>query len=199
MRFSPPTPGSSEYNHTMATKTLLTIAEFERLPDEDGVRYELDEGELIRMTFPTPRHNDLVGSIYVLLREHVKSHSLGKVLPSDTGFVLSGDPDTLRGPDVCFVSEPRASGLDMDRNIEGAPDLAVEVVSPSDSAQDLNKKVKQYFAAGCRMVWVVYPVTRDVAVHQADGSSHQVSGKQELTAPDLLPGFAVPVSTLFEL
>ncbi|MCP5115150.1 MAG: Uma2 family endonuclease [bacterium] len=181
----------------MATKTLHTIAEFERLPDEAGVRFELNQGELVRMAFPTPRHNLVVGKIFRLLCDFVDAHSLGTVFPSDTGFVLSRDPDTLRGPDVSFISEPRAAGIDMDRNIDGAPDLAVEVVSGSDSAEDLNKKVKQYFAAGCRTVGVVYPATRDVAVYEADGSGRNLSGQQELTAPDLVPGFAVPVSELF--
>lgn len=183
----------------MATRTLLTIEGFERLPEREGERSELDEGELVVMTFPTPRHNAVVLLIAKLLDDHVQKSSQGRVFPSDTGFVLSREPDTLRGPDVSFVSEPRASSLDMDRNIEGAPDLAVEVVSPSDSAQDLNKKVKQYFAAGSKVVWVVYPETRDVVVHHSDGSALQLSGDQELAAPDLLAGFAVPVNRLFEI
>ena len=183
----------------MATKTLLTIEEFERLPEPEGERSELNEGELVMMTFPTPRHNSVVGRIFRQLSDFVEDKSLGKVFPSDTGFVLGRGPDTLRGPGVSFVSEPRASTLDMDRNIEGAPDLAVEVVSASDSAQDLNKKVKQYFAAGCKMVWVVYPETRDVVVHQADGSARQLSADQELSAPALLPGFTVSVTKFFEV
>ncbi|MCW5980137.1 MAG: Uma2 family endonuclease [Bryobacteraceae bacterium] len=182
----------------VATKTLMTIAELERLPAEDGVRYELDGGDLVRMTFPKPRHNLLVGRIYRILLEFAERTALGIVYPSDTGYVLSRDPDTLRGPDVTYLPARRASLVDPDQHIEGAPDLAVEVVSPSDSAEDLDKKVKQYLAAGGHTVWIVYPLTRTVQVYQADGGVRQLTGDQILEAPELLPGFAVPVSRLFE-
>lgn len=182
----------------MATATLLTIAEFERLPEEEGVLRDLDEGELIRITLPAPRHSVLAGKIYRLLSEFVEKHSLGAVFPSDTGYVLSRNPDTLRGPDVSFLRDERAAAVDLDRHIEGAPDLAVEVVSPSDSAQSLNKKVKQYLAAGCRTVWIVYPLTAQIEVFEADGAVRKLAADQTLEAPDLLPGFATRVSALFQ-
>jgi Uma2 family endonuclease len=176
----------------------MTIAEFERLPSGDGVRYELDEGELVKMTFPKPRHNTITLHIAVLLRDFVKKHSLGVVYPSDTGYVLARAPDTLRGPDISFLTKRRAELVDPDQHIEGAPDLTIEVVSPSDSAEDLNKRVRQFLAAGGHTVWVVYPLTRTVAVFQADGSIRELTGDQAVEAPDLLPGFSIRVRDLFE-
>jgi Uma2 family endonuclease len=182
----------------MATKTLLTIAEFDRLPQQEGLRYELDEGELLTMTFPNPRHNLVAINVQSLLREFVRAHSLGVVFPSDTGYILERDPGVLRGPDASFVRAGRLKDIDLEHNIPGAPDLAVEVVSPNDHAQDLNKKVKQYLKAGCQVVWVVYPVTREVEVFEAGGGVRRLTEADFLEAPDLLPGFRQPVRLLFE-
>lgn len=175
----------------MATKTLLTLAEFEQMPVEEGLRFELDEGELVSMTFPNPRHNRVAGEIFTYLKTFVRSGSLGQVYPSDTGYLLSRDPDVLRGPDVSFVRRDRMALIDEERNIEGAPDLAVEVVSPSDKAQDLNRKVQQYLRAGTHTVWMVYPKTRQVEVIEAKGTARFVEADEKLEAPVLLPGFSV--------
>jgi Uma2 family endonuclease len=182
----------------MATKTLLTIAEFNRIPQPEGVRYELDEGELLPMTFPNLRHNRIAKKVLLLLEEYVAAHPVGEVMLTDTGYVLGRDPDTLRGPDVSFVRSERASQLDPERDIPGAPDLAVEIVSPNDSAQDLNKKVRQYLNAGCQVVWVVYPVTREVEVFEAGGGMRRLTEEDSLEAPDLLPGFRHPVRGLLD-
>ncbi len=182
----------------MATKTLLTIAEFEKLPEKEGVRYELDEGELVEMTFPTPRHNLIVGRLYAVLDGFVRARKLGTVFPSDTGYVLSRQPATLRGPDVSFVGTERSTAIDLDRNIGGAPDLAVEVVSESDTARDLQKKVRQYLATGSRTVWVVYPATREIHVFDADGSVQRLTPDKNLESWHLLPGFSHPIADLFE-
>jgi len=182
----------------MATKTLLTIAEFDRLPQQEGFRYELDEGELVTMTFPNVRHNRIAKKALLLLEEYIRSHPVGEVMLADTGYLLSRDPDTLRGPDVSFVRRERAAEIDPDRDIGGAPDLAVEVVSPNDHAQDLNKKVKQYLKAGCQVVWVVYPLTREVGVFEAGGGVRRLTEDDFLEAPNLLPGFRQPVRLLFE-
>jgi len=150
------------------------------------------------MTFPNPRHNLVTINVQSILRDFVRARSLGKVFPSDTGYLLARDPDVLRGPDASYVRADRLKDIDLDQHIPGAPDLAVEVVSPSDSAQDLNKKVKQYLNAGCQVVWVVYPLTREVEVFEAGGSMRRLTEEDSLEAPDLLPGFRHPVRGLFE-
>ena len=182
----------------MPTKTLLTIAEFEKLAEKDGVRYELSEGELVEMTFPTPRHNLIVGRIYGILEGFVRKRRLGTVFPSDTGYVLARQPGTMRGPDVSFVSKERSEVLDLDRNIDGGPDLAVEVVSENDTAKDLQKKIRQYLAAGTHTIWVVYPETREVHVFEADGTVRRLTPAHSLEAPNLLPGFSHRIASLFD-
>jgi Uma2 family endonuclease len=181
----------------MATKTLLTIAEFEKLPEKEGVRYELDEGELVERTFPIPRHNLIAARIYEILAGFVRPRNLGIVFPSDTGYILSRQPATMRGPDISFVRRDRSATLDLDHNIADAPDLAVEVVSENDTAGDLQKKVCQYLAAGAQTVWVVYPATREVHVFEADGSVRRLTAEGNLESPHLLPGFSHPIADFF--
>ncbi|MEK7404087.1 MAG: Uma2 family endonuclease [Acidobacteriota bacterium] len=181
----------------MATTTLMTLGEFERLPEPDGMRHELVEGELTSMTFPKPKHAGVVSNVHYELKHFVKANKIGRVALG-TGFVLGRDPDTLRGPDVAFLSARRAKRVQPDEFIEGAPDLAVEVASPSDSAEDLMKKVRQYLAAGGHTVWVVYPSLREAHVFEASGGARVVRGDESIEALDLLPGFSLPVSRLFE-
>jgi Uma2 family endonuclease len=181
----------------MATKTLLTLADFQTLPWPEGVRYELDEGELVSMSFPTPYHNIVAGEIYMVLWSFVDDNRLGGVFPSNTGYILSHDKATVRGPDVSFVNADRCRSIDLMRDIEGAPDLAVEVVSPSETAADLHKKTRQYLAAGCQVVWIVYPDSREIEVHDRNTNIHLFSENDTVTANDLLPGFAVKVREFF--
>jgi len=180
----------------MEIRTLLTAEEFLNLPPEECRRFELDEGEMIEMTFPSFRHNEIVGNIYTLLRAFLTLNPCGAVFPSDSGFRLSSD--TVRGPDVSFLKADRAKLMDLDSNaFSGAPDLAVEVASPSDTAPGLQRKVVQYLKAGTQTVWVVYPDTREVHVFQSDGSALRLTAEGVLEAPSLLPGFSAPVSSLF--
>ncbi len=177
----------------MATKTSLSIAEFERLPD-DGMRHELDEGELITMPPAGFEHGDVSGEIFTLLRVFVNRHGLGKVVTTDTGFVLG--EETVRAPDVAFVRKKRvvrAKGF-----FPGAPDLVVDVFSPSDSVPQLMRKVRQYLDAGTHTVWVFYPETRQVHVFESGGKDRILKGDDKLEAPELLPGFSVKVKSLFE-
>jgi Uma2 family endonuclease len=180
----------------MAAKTLLTLKEFNELPD-NGVRYELDEGELAPMTFPRPKYQRVAKRILIVLERYLERHPIGEAFLSDTGFVLSENPATLRGPDVSFLGAKRVEDVDPNSDIPGAPDLAVEVVSPSDSAAELTRKVNQYLKAGSHTVWVVYPDERQVLVFERSGIVRIVSEEQALDAPALLPGFSVPVSSLF--
>ena len=111
---------------------MLTLANFQTLRWPEGVRYELDEGELVSTPLPTPFHNIVAGEIYMVLSSFVDDYRLGRVFPSNTGYVLSHEKATLRGPDVSFVKADRYRSIDLSRDIEDAPDLAVEVVAPSD-------------------------------------------------------------------
>ncbi len=177
----------------MATKTSFSIAEFERLPD-DGMRHELDEGELITMPPAGFEHGDTSVSIITVLATFVKQHGLGKVLSTDTGFVLG--EETVRAPDAAFVRKERlvrTKGF-----FRGAPDLAVEVFSPSDSVPQLMRKVRQYLDAGTHTVWVFYPETRQVHMFESGKKDRILERDDTLEAPELLPGFSVKVDSLFE-
>src|SRR6266567_7554941 len=121
----------------MATKTLLTIEQFDQLPVKEGILYELSEGELFIVTEPMPRHNFVRDNIADALKEYVKPRRLGRVAV-ENGYQLT--PDTVRIPDVSFILADRMRGIDLDRRIKGAPGLAIEVVSPTDLAEDLKRK-----------------------------------------------------------
>jgi len=179
----------------MATKTLLTIEKFDQLPIREGILYELNEGEVVTMTEPMPRHNWVRDNVAAALRDFAHPRHLGRVL-LETGYQLT--PETVRIPDVSFVSADRMREIDLDRRIQGAPALAIEVVSPTDLAEGLTQKVKQYLAAGAKAVWVFYPKTRDVQVFCADGGSFVRREHEALEDPDLVPGFSLDLKTVFE-
>jgi Uma2 family endonuclease len=180
----------------MSTKTLLTADELAQMPDDDSVQVELDEGELITMPPVGLEHANYESNICTLLKIYVRKHRLGKVYSGDAGFRLRDD--TVRAPDVAFVRQERVQTVQKGGFGKGAPDLAVEIFSPTDSVRQLMRKVKQYFAAGCHTVWIVYPDEREVNVLEATGADRLLQGDDPLEAPELLPGFSVPVSELFE-
>jgi Uma2 family endonuclease len=176
----------------MTPKTLLSVEEFAALPD-DGMKHELNEGELIVMPPPKPRHGDCQLSLGSAVREFVVSRGLGRVY-TESGYRLT--PHTVRGPDVSFVRTSRLQ--DPDEYFDGAPDLAVEIVSPGDDASDLREKIKQYLDAGTSVVWVVYPRSRQIDIHTPDKTIRRLGVEDMLEAPKLLPGFQLSVSAILQ-
>ena len=179
----------------MSTKTILTLEQFERLPDDD-MQHELDEGELVIMPPPKPIHGLLQAKIAHLIREYVEKHSLGKVF-TEVGFVLKRQPWTVRAPDVSFLRASRAERIEPREYIPGAPDLAIEVVSDSDTARQIMRKVSQYLRAGGRIVWVIYPDLQQVHVYESGGATRVLQPHQSLEVPDLLAGFSLGIQELF--
>lgn len=181
----------------MAVATKVSIEEFEQMqPPVDG-RLELVHGEVVKLTFPTPIHNLVCLRVARLLAEFAEPRNLGLVLPADTGFVLSREDATLRGPDAAFLTAARAAQIDLRRNIEGAPDLAIEVISPSDTISGMREKVEQYLAAGCRAVWVLDPDATQVEVYERNERPRILIAEDTIECPGLLPGFAMRVAELF--
>jgi Uma2 family endonuclease len=176
----------------MATKTLLTVEQFEQLPD-DGLRHELDEGELIVMPSPFGQHGQIQVEMCSILRNFIRPRSLGLIF-TETGYRLSRD--TVRGPDISFIRAERAAALDLKKRFECAPDLAIEIISPSETATDIAHKVRQYLQAGSA-VWVVYPDDRTVHVFETSKNARVLEADDLLEAPNLLPGFSVRVNELF--
>lgn len=149
------------------TTTRMSFEEFLKLPEREGPIYELDEGELLREASPTYSHNLIRKRIARRLDQFVEANALGDVA-EEIDFRLG--PDTVRNPDVAFVTVEHLRTIDLDRTpVEGAPALAIEVVSPTNSAQDICKKALQYLAAGSRAVWLVYPALRLVQIYDSTG------------------------------
>jgi Uma2 family endonuclease len=145
----------------------MTFEEFLQLPEEPGKRYELSQGELIVEPSPTLRHSTIRRRIANLLHDFVATHDLGAVTEAND-FRLA--PDVVRNPDVAFVGIRQLKSFDVDRSpLEGTPTLAVEVISPSNSAEDVLLKVHQYLNAGCKAVWVVYAALHSLVVHDSGG------------------------------
>ncbi len=175
----------------------MTADELLRLP-HDGHRYELIEGELREMTPASPRHGRIANMVTFLLTRHVRQHDLGVVYAAETGFKLRENPDTVRAADAAFVAKSR---IPPEGEPEGywaiAPDLVVEVVSQTDSAPMVQSKVTDWLAAGCRLVWVVYPDTQTVTEYRSLKEAQVLTADQILEGGDVLPGFACRVSELF--
>ncbi|MGD0124957.1 MAG: Uma2 family endonuclease [Terriglobia bacterium] len=178
----------------MATETLLTMAQFDGLPVKEGNLYELNEGGLVTMTEPLPRHNWVRDNIAAALRDFAHPRHFGRVFV-ETGYQLT--PETVRIPDVSFVTAERMREIDLDKRIQGAPALAIEVVSPTDLAEDLTQKVKQYLGAGAKTVWVFYPKPREVQVLRADGAIFVRRESEILEEPEVLPGFSLDLKSVF--
>jgi len=156
------------------------------------MRYELAEGELISLSPTMPEHHDVRDTLLVALRNFLAGRGLGRVW-SEQAFHLFGD--TVRIPDIAFVRAGRS--IEPRQLPEGAPDLAVEVISPSNTPREIDRRISDYFAAGCRRVWLVYPEHREVYVHGLAGVVCR-RGDELLEDPELIPGFSVKASSLFE-
>ena len=182
---------------TSTPARLLTAEElFDR--DDDGRRYELVRGELYEVSPASPRSSAIAGLIVWWLWSFVRPRALGKVFPPDAGFILARNPDVVRAPDAAFVRADRLpSEPEQDFFLALAPDLAVEVVSPSDRMTDVNDKVAEYRVAGVRLVWVVEPRARRATVYRPDGSAHVLGPADSLDGEDVLPGFRLPLAELF--
>ena len=178
----------------MATETLLSIAQFDQLPSREGCLYEVSEGKLVTVAERMPRHNWVRDNIAAALRDFTHPRHLGRVF-LETGYQLT--PETVRIPDVSFVPADRMREIDLDKRIQGAPALAIEVVSPTDLAEDLTQKVKQYLAAGAKTVWVFYPKPREVQVFRADGEIFVRRESEILEEPEVLPGFSLDLKSVF--
>jgi Uma2 family endonuclease len=178
---------------------VMTADELIRLPMGMGERYELVEGVLKTMAPAGFEHGDIASELNAQLRNYVRSHKLGKVLAAETGFRLRQNPDTVRAPDVAFVSQIRLHQIGKSLGFfPGAPDLAVEVVSPNDASEETLDKIYEYFEAGTKLVWIVYPRHREVHVYTSPRQNQVLTVDDTLDGGDVIPGFRCPVRVLFE-
>ncbi len=180
------------------TATLMTAAELLAMPDDGFHRYELVKGELITMPPAGGEHGAIGSRVDRRIGAFVEQNDLGEVFNSDTGFIVSTDPDTVRAPDVSFLRKKRilADGIPKGL-IPLAPDLAVEVISPSDSYTEVSEKVAQLLKAGTQLVVLIDPRTRIVELHHSSGETSRLTEADTLTLSGVLPGFECAVAELF--
>lgn len=188
-------------SRTPAPDKLLTAEEFDCLPEPDAGKLELVEGRAVHLTPVNAEHGRLTVKITGRLDDFVSSHSLGEVYV-ETGFRIATGPDVVHAPGISFVRADRVPPLELRRrgSLPQAPDLAVEVTSPSDTDADVQAKVERYLAAGTPRMWVVRPELATVTVHRTGGDAHTYHRDDTLSSDDAgfeAPGFALPLATLF--
>lgn len=182
----------------LAKPAPLTAEDLPYLASDKGP-CELVEGELIREPPPGEGHGWVAGKVLVHVGRFVLEHRLGRIYAAETGFVLARSPDTVRCPDAAFVSAERlTSSPRRGPYFEGAPDLAVEVVSPGDTPREIGEKVRDYLAAGARAVWVVDPRDESVTVHLPDQETRTLLQGDTVDGAPVLVGFRLPVARIFD-
>jgi Uma2 family endonuclease len=181
----------------------MTADELLRLPDEARGQ-ELVQGRLLRMPPTGIEHSDIAGNLYTAVRAYVRAGQLGTVTMPETGFIISqpGEADTVLAPDVAFVAVGRlpAPGTADRRSYPRlAPDLVVEVASPSQYKPEVADKARAWLAAGVRLVWIVWPGTREVDIWRPGASepTATITEAGALDGMDVLPGFTYPAADLF--
>jgi Uma2 family endonuclease len=177
-----------------ATKILLTAEEFDNYPFEEDKRYELDEGELIEMTRPAYKHNQVMQKLLVELVLYFREHPIGQALISENLYALS--PSTRRSPDVAIILGDRQAELENAKVIPIIPEIADEVLSPSETPRMIHRKMRQYFEAGVKEVWLIDPESKEVEIWIGLQLTHELTGDAAITSP-LLPGFALTLAELF--
>ncbi len=178
---------------------LLTAADLLRLHSE-GVRGELIRGVLCETMGVGEEHGEIVLNLGIMLGGFVKSRRLGRLVGSDVGVLIERNPDTIREPDLAFISaEKRPLGIRNTGYVNVIPDLVVEIASPSDRLTQINDKAMMWLNYGVPLVWVVFPDTRTVEVHPVDGPVVTLSEDDVLDGGPVLPGFTCPVRDIFDL
>jgi Uma2 family endonuclease len=174
---------------------LLTAEDLWRMNLDE--RCELVNGRLITMALAGFEHGVVIAKIATLLANYVEQHKLGLVLSAETGFILRRKPDTVRGADIAFVSNARLPNPIPKAYFPGAPDLAVEVISPDDRYKDVERKAKDYVDGGAQLVWVVDLRKRTVTVHRPNSKPLILSEGEELDGAQVVPGFRCAVAEIF--
>ena len=183
----------------MTTATRPMTAEELLLMPDDGYRYELVRGELQKMSPAGSYHGRLTSTVHVSLGSHVQANDLGQCYSADTGYLISSDPDTVRAPDAAFVSRERLEEVgETDGYWPGAPDLVVEVISPNDRYTEVEEKVAEWLEAGARMVIVVNPRRHSVRVHRSPSDVIDLAEGDVIDGADVVPGWTLPISEIFE-
>src|SRR5829696_615557 len=175
---------------------LMTAEDLLRLP-RGYYRAELINGELIKMSLPGVPHGRIALRLAAPLGQFVLEHGLGEAY-TEIGFKLTSNPDTVFGPDVCFISKQRLDEIgEVTGYWPGPPDLAVEVLSPGDRAGKVNQKLSQWLGFGTKQVWIVDPKRSTITIYSSLSDSIAFSNSDTLEADDILPGFRISLERIF--
>jgi Uma2 family endonuclease len=184
---------------TRSANKLMTAEEFFKFDGEDGYRYDLVDGTLDRMAAAGRRHGRITVRFGRILDSFVDEHRLGEVYAAETGFILSRKPDVVLAPDVSFVRADRITvELDEDGFLALAPDLAVEVISPSQRAGKIRAKAQRYLDAGVPLLVLIYPRRRRVTVYRGHDAVEELDETGVLDGGDVLPGFRLSVADMLD-
>ncbi len=176
---------------------LLTAEEYARLPETPGYRDELVRGRVVREPSPGWPHSRVQSELHQRLANFVGEHRLGYA-GVEAGFKVEHNPDTVRGPDVYFVSRQRLGPEEPELYPEVGPDLAVEVLSPSNRPGEMAEKLAHYFAAGTRLAWVIDPKRRTAKIYRPGRAVRVLHEQDELDGEDVLPGFRCRLADVLE-
>jgi Uma2 family endonuclease len=179
---------------------LVTAEELWHMPKVPGMRFELIDGEVVKVSPASIRHGVIASAVHDAIKLHVRQQDLGLVMGDNVGYVLRHDPDHMRAPDVSFLAwDSVPEGDDLERFGQGPPTLAVEVVSPNDRANDIRERVQDYLEAGTHLVWVLWPRRNSISVYSPGADTRELGPDAVLDGGDVLTGFAVRVGDLFEV
>lgn len=177
----------------MATATLVSLEDYLALPHKQGVAYEYDEGRIIEVPAQSLENAEIQARTIARLHEAVGS---AFIVAGPTGFWLA--PEVERIPDISVIRRDKAAAMELFHGSRrGAPDLAVEIISPTDSAAEVERKIDQYLAAGVQAVVLLYPASRTVRVCRPEGETRRLGIADVIELPELLAGVKIPVAELF--
>ena len=181
---------------TLSQSRIFTEEELMALPKDSG-KWELVNGELTLMAPAGFDHGDIIGTLFVLLGFHVRKNRLGRILDGQTGFWMKSG--NLFSPDLSFVSRARLAGLKRGSTgfFKGSPDLAVEVLSPTESKAAANKKIREYFKNDTRLAWLIDPSKKSIFVHHSPVADAVLHIGDVLDGESIVPGFSMPAADLF--
>ncbi len=182
----------------MTTQTrLLTAEDLWNMPDNGG-RNELVDGELRTMSPAGGEHGGIIMHFGGRVATFVEDHDLGVMMSSQTGFVIKGDAETVRCPDFAFVATSRIPPTGVPKGFwQIVPDLACEVVSPSDTLFEVEEKIQQYLQSGVRLVWLINPKQRTVTLYRPGPIIHVLTSNDSISGEEVIPSFSYPVKKIF--
>ena len=172
---------------------IMTAEELERV-DIPGKSTELVRGRLVVREPPGTYHGRVQSNLHILVGSYVQAHKLGDVFGQDTGFKIASNPDTVRAPDLAFVSRERASLVGRRGYAALAPDFVAEILSPDDRPGEVLTKIGEWLEAGVKLVWVLDAERFEARVHRPDGTLVLLDADGSLDGEDVLPGFSCALS-----